>query len=258
MIWTLWIQIGQPYRKVLCNKPAHIIAWKLWMWSADFKLKFLPKTPFELVECIIENRAKIFSHEVQKVFRGVRENQRTVYFQIFFLEFILWIRKKPFWQLCSELLGKTLKLSLPKSINDSIYLFLHNLFPQKILLDTFPPKIWGFFPDNRKLLNSFSPKHFYGKLLVWTRRTQLWWYLRHFPPESPKSSAQIQKLMEKNEFNLKVFSFENLLWTHRVQFWLTFRIFWTEAQKSLAQNQKLMGKTFSGEKVLLLWKSLKL
>ena len=129
--------------------------------------------------------------------------------------------------------------------------FLQNLFPQKILLDASPPKVWDFSPENPQVLNCFSPKHFFGKTLVWTGRMQLWWYLRHFSPESWKSSAQIHKLMGKNDFSLKVFSFENLLWTHSAQFWLTFRLFWTEAQKSLAQSQNLMGKIFHGETVFL-------
>ena len=130
--------------------------------------------------------------------------------------------------------------------------FLQNLYPQKLLSDTFPRKVWDFFPENPQMLNSFSPKHFFGKLLVWTVRMQIWWYLRHFSPQFWKSSAQVHKLLEKKDFNWKIFSFENLLWTHRVQFWLTFRNFWPEARKSLAQSQKLMGKTFSDEKVFLL------
>ena len=100
MIWTLWIQIGQSYRKVFCKKPSLIIAWNPWMCSADFKQKFLPKTPFGRVKWIIDNPAKNSRHKVPKVLRGVRENQRTVYFQLFFLEFILWIRRMPLWQLC--------------------------------------------------------------------------------------------------------------------------------------------------------------
>ena len=131
-------------------------------------------------------------------------------------------------------------------------IFLKNLFPQNFLPYTFPPEVWDVYPENPQVLNSFSPKHFFGKMLVWTSRMQLWWYLRHFCPESWKSSAQVHKLLEKKVFNLKIFSLENLIWTHRVQFWLTFRIFWPEARKSLAQSQKLMGKTFSGEKVFLL------
>ena len=136
--------------------------------------------------------------------------------------------------------------------------FLQNLFPQKFLLHTFRTKFWLLFPETPQVLNSFSPNLFFVKMLVWTSGMNLWWYLRHFSPESWKSSAQVHKLLEKKDFNLKIVSFENLLWTHRVQFWLTFRTFWPEARKSLAQSQKLLGKTFSGDKVFLLWKSLKL
>ena len=222
------------------------------MWSTDFKHKFLPKTHFGRVKCIFVNPAKKSSHKVQKGLRGVQEKQRTVYFQIFFfLEFNLWIRKMPLWQLCWELLGKFETFS-PKVKKGFELPFLQNLFPQKFLVHTFPMKFWDFFPGYPQMLNSFSPKHFFGKMLVWTIRMQIWWHLRHFSPESWKSSAQVHKLLEKNDFNGKVFSFKNLLWTHGVQFWLTFRIFWPEARKSLAQSQKLMGKTFSGEKDFLL------
>ena len=81
-------------------------------------------------------------------------------------------------------------------------------------------------------------------MLVCTSGMKLWWCLRHFSQESWKSSAQVHKLMEKNDFSLKIFSFEHLFWTKRVQLYLTFRTFWTEARKSLAQSQKLIGKTF--------------
>ena len=151
MIWTLWIQIGQPYGKVLCNKRAPIIAWNPWMWSADFKQKFLPKTHFGRLKCIIDNPPKNSSHENQKVLRGVRENQRIVYFQkFFFLEFMLCIRRMPFWQLCWELLGKGLKLYLPKSIKDSNYLFFAKFVPSKISSRHFPTEFLRFFSLNNR------------------------------------------------------------------------------------------------------------
>ena len=62
-----WIQIGQPYQKVLGNKLAPIIAWNSWMWSADFKQKSLPKPLFGWAKCIIENPARNLSLTVQKV-----------------------------------------------------------------------------------------------------------------------------------------------------------------------------------------------
>ena len=83
MIWTLWIQIGQPYRKVLCNKPAPIIASNPGMWDAYFKQKCRPKTPFVRVKCVIHNPAKNSSHKVQKNLRCVQENQTTLYFHFF-------------------------------------------------------------------------------------------------------------------------------------------------------------------------------
>ena len=189
------------------------------MWSADFKQKFLPKTPFGRVKCINDSPAKHSSHKDQKVLRGVRENQRTVFFQcFFFLEFILWIRRKPFWQLCWELLGKSLKLSLPKWMNVSNYLFSAKFVPPEISSRHFSAENLRFFPWKSASVEFFFSITFFGKMLVWTSRMQLWWYLRHFSPESWKSSAQIHKLMQENEFKWKVFSFENLLWTHRVQF----------------------------------------
>ena len=142
-----------------------------------------------------------------KSFCAVSEKIKELYTsKIFFLEFILWIRRMLFWQLWWELLGKSLKLSLLKTINDSEYLFLQKLFPQKFLPDTFPPKFWDFFPESPQVLNAFSPKHFFNKMLAWTGRMHLWYCLRHFSPESWKSSAQIQKLIEKKDCKLKVFS----------------------------------------------------
>ena len=187
-----------------------------------------------------------------KKFFAVSEQIRELYTsKFFFLEFILWIRKMPLWQLCWELLGKSLKLSLPKSINDSNYFFC-TICSLRTFSRHYPAEILRFFPSKSACVDFFFTKSLFGKLLVWTRRMQLWWYSRHFLPESWKSSEQIHKLMEKNDFILKSFSFENLLWTHRVQFYLTFRTFRTEARKSLSQSQRLMGKFFSCEKVFLL------
>ena len=150
----------------------------------------------------------------------------------------------PLWQLCWEFLGKSLKPPFPKSKNDSNYPFckicsLRNFFQtlSRRKSETFSLKI-------RKCWIHFLHNFFFGRMLAWTIRMQNWWYLRHFWPESWKSSAQVHKLLEKNDFNWRVFSSENCLWTHKVQFWLTFRIFWPEARKLLAQSQKLMGKFF--------------
>ena len=196
----------------MCNEPHSIIAWNPLMWSADLKQKFLPKNPFGRVKYKLDNPAKNSSHEVRKLLSGVRENQRTVYFQIFFfLEIILRICRLPFWQLCWELLGKCLKLSLPKSKTDPNYVFNAKSSPPKISSKHFPAEILRFFPWNPKVLNSFSRKHFFGELLVWRGRMPLWWWLRHFSPESRKSSARIHKLMEKNDFNSIFF-----LWKDRL------------------------------------------
>ena len=65
-----WIQIGQPYKKVLCNKPPTKVAWNPWMWSADFNQKNFPKTPFGRVKCVIDNPAENSAHEVQKLLLG--------------------------------------------------------------------------------------------------------------------------------------------------------------------------------------------
>ena len=135
-----------------------------------------------------------------------RKSENCILPKVFFLEFIIWSRRLSFWQLCWEVSRESLKLSLPKSKNDLNYLFYAKFVPSEISSRHFPAKFWGFFPENPKVLNSFSPKPFFGKLLVWTVRMQLWWYLRHFSSESWKSSAQIHKLMEKTDFNSKVFS----------------------------------------------------
>ena len=91
-----WIQIGHSNRKFSCNKPAPIIAWNPWMWSADFNQKNFPKTPFRRVKCINDNPAENSAHEVRKHLLGVGENRGTVYFQNFFIEFIIWSRRMPF------------------------------------------------------------------------------------------------------------------------------------------------------------------
>ena len=208
MIWTLWIQIGQPYRKVLCNKPAPIIAWNPWMWSADFKQNFLPKTPFGRVNCIFDKPAKNSSHKVQKLLRGVREKQRTIYFQFFFLEFVLWIRRLPLWRLFWQFLGKSLKLSFPKSKMIRITLFA-KFVPSENSSSHFPDKILTFFPWNSASVELIFSKFFFVKMLVWTSGMKLWWCLRHFSPESWKSSAQVHKLMEKNDFFWKFFPSKN-------------------------------------------------
>ena len=100
------------------------------MWGADFKQKILPKTHSGRVKYIFTNPAENCSHEAGKLLLGLRENQRTVYFQKFYrLKFILWSRKMPIWQVCWEFFGKSLKLSLPNSKNDLNYLFYAKFVP---------------------------------------------------------------------------------------------------------------------------------
>ena len=99
---------------------------------------------------------------MSKNFCAVSDKIGELYISKFsFLAFILWIRRMLFWHLCWELLGESLKGSLPKTINDSNNLFMQNLFPQKYLLDSLLPKFWEFSPESPKVLISFSPKHFF-------------------------------------------------------------------------------------------------
>ena len=110
-----------------------------------------------------------------------------------------------FWHLCWELLGKSLKRSLPKSINDSNYLFYAKFVPSEYSYRHFTAEILWFFPWKSERVEFFFSKTFFCKMLVWTSRMQQWWYLRHFLPESWKSSARIHKLMEKKDVILKDF-----------------------------------------------------
>ena len=137
---------------------------------------------------------------------GVRKRVRAFYFQkCFFLEFNLWIRRILFWQLCWELSGKSLNISLSNSKKDFNYVFYEKFVPSGISSRHSHAEILRFFPWKSESVEFFFSEPFFGKMLVWTGRMQLWWHLRHFSPKSWKSSAQSHKLMEKNDFNLKIF-----------------------------------------------------
>ena len=105
----------------------------------------------------------------------------------------------PFWQLCWELLGKSLKFfSQIQKVNWNTFFYV-KFVRSEISFQDFPAEFLRFFPWKPESVECFSSKTIFGKLLVWTGRMQLWWYLRHFSPHSWKSSAQIHKLMEKTE-----------------------------------------------------------
>ena len=143
---------------------------------------------------------------MSKNFCAVSEKIGELYTSnISFLAFILWIRRMLFWHLCWELLGKNLKRSLPKSINDWNYLFYAKFVLSEFSFRHFTAEILRFLPWKSESVEFFFSKTFFCKMLVWTSRMQLWWYLRHFLPESWKSSARIHKLMEKKDLNLKDF-----------------------------------------------------
>ena len=60
---------------------------------------------------------KLFAWSPKTFARCPRKSENCLLPKIFFLEITLCILRMPFWQLCWELLGKSLKLSLPKSKN---------------------------------------------------------------------------------------------------------------------------------------------
>ena len=148
---------------------------------------------------------KLFAWSPKSFARCPRKSENSIIPKIVLLKFILLIRRMPLWQLCWELLGKNLKLSLPKSINDSNYVFYAKSVPSEISSRHFPAEILRFFHWNSEKVELFFDKTFFGKMVVWTGKMPLCWELQHFSPESWKSSARIHKLMEKNAFKSKFF-----------------------------------------------------
>ena len=94
---------------------------------------------------------------------------------IFFLEFILWIHRMPFWQLCWELLLKSSKLSIPKSKIDWKKLFYASYVPSEYTSRHFPTEILRNFSWKSESVEFSFRNQVFGRMLLRTRRKQLWW-----------------------------------------------------------------------------------
>ena len=84
---------------------------------------------------------------------------------------------------------------------------------------------------------------------------QLWWCLRHFSPESWKSSAQIQKLMENNDFKLKDFFLRTSPLDTQSAVLVNLPNFLTRSPKIISSKSEIDEKNYFSHECFFPWKS---